>query len=98
MKGQNISVHGFGVGGWRTEVRPSAEEKQPRKNLQNKKIMKRGRDCFRLHKFYTAPGLTQQQWRLFPREKSDWSVKLTTHLHMEPRLRMCGTIPSRLID
>jgi len=30
---------------------------------------------------------------LFSREKSDWGVKLTTLLHLVPRLRMRGAIP-----
>jgi hypothetical protein len=33
------------------------------------------------------------QQRLFLQEFSGWDMKLTTHLHLEPRLRIHGAIP-----
>jgi hypothetical protein len=78
MKMQNSSGHGYGVGGWRTEVSPSGEERQ-----SGKKIVKRGRYCSHLQKFCTTPGLTQQHWGLFPRGEK----RLGREAHHSPPYR-----------
>jgi len=50
-----------------------------------------------IHFFHAPPQKAQSpiQWvpGLFPRGKSGRSVKLITHLHLVPTLRMRGTIP-----
>jgi hypothetical protein len=38
---------------------------------------------------------SQKYWRLFPREESGPGVKLTSHLHLEPRSRMVKVHPIR---
>jgi hypothetical protein len=45
-----------------------------------------------------SPTLLSNGYRaLFSLEKRDRNVKLTTRLHLIPRLRMCGAVPPLLI-
>jgi len=36
--------------------------------------------------------LFNEYWQSYPRCRGHWGMKLTTHVHLVPRLRMCGTI------
>jgi hypothetical protein len=48
----------------------------------------------RLQRPLSAPSLLSSRHRVvFPREQSTRGVKLITHLHLLPTLRMCGAIP-----
>jgi hypothetical protein len=52
-----------------------------------------------LHSVYTGCGSHPELWGLFPRGQSSQRVNLTTHLHLVPKLRMCGAMshfPMRL--